>query len=121
MISKKAIVYKLSLELNREKYFVIGKTLDFQETKENTYRALAEGTYDNKHIQNLYNEIMKSIDKDCIYLYVEFEVLQSFNPDYFQSWLIPKMLQFVESKFIEDTRAELRKQGKEYLLLNYGG
>lgn len=121
MISKKAIVYKLSLELNREKYFVIGKTLDFQETKENTYRALAEGTYDNKHIQNLYNEIIKSIDKDCIYLYIEFEVLQSFRPDFYQDWLIPKMLEFVQAKYIEESKIELKKKGKEYLLLNYGG
>lgn len=121
MISKKAIVYKLTLELNRDKYFIIGKTLDLQQTKEDTYKSLEAGSYDNKHVQNLYNEIIKNIGKDPIMLYVEFEVLQSFNPDYYQKWLIPKLLEFVQSKYIEEAKMELKKQGKEYLLLNYGG
>lgn len=121
MISKKAIVYKLSLELNRDKYFVIEKTLDLQQTKEDTYKSLADGTYNNKHIQNLYNEIIKSISKDPIGLYVQFEVLESFRPDYYQSWLIPKLLDFVQAKFIEESKMELKSKGKEYLLLNYGG
>ena len=118
MISKKAIVYKLSIEVKLEKYFIIGSTLDLEQTKKDTYKALSDGTYDNKHIQNLYDEIINNINKDYIYHYVAFEVLESFRPDYYQSWLIPKMLEFVEAKFIEDAKVELKAIGKEHLILN---
>ena len=119
MISKKAIVYKLSVEVRLEKYFIIGKTLDLEQTKKDTYSSLAAGTYANKHIQNLYDEIINKINKDYIYHYISFEVLESFRPDYYQAWLIPKMLEFVEGKFIEDAKAELKVVGKEHLLLNW--
>ena len=118
MISKKAIFYKLSIEVKLEKYFIIGSTLDLEQTKKDTYKALSDGTYDNKHIQNLNDEIINNINKDYLYHYVSFEVLESFRPDYYQSWLIPKMLEFVESKFIEDAKVELKKYGKEHLILN---
>lgn len=118
MIRKKAIIYKLSLELNGDRYFIIEKTLDLEQTKKDTYRDLSSGIYENKHIQNLYNEIINNINKDYIYHYIEFETLESFRPDYYQDWLIPKILEFVQSKFIEDIRAELKTKGKEYLMLN---
>ena len=118
MISKKAIVYKLSVEVRLEKYFIIGKTLDLEQTKKDTYSSLAAGTYANKHIQNLYDEIINKINKDYIYHYVSFEVLESFKPDYFKAWLIPKMLDFIQNKFIEDAKDELKAIGKEHLILN---
>ena len=118
MIRKKAIVYKLSIEFNLEKYFIIANTMDLEQTKKDTYADLAAGTYANKNMQNLYNSIINNINKDYIYHYVSFEVLESFRPDYYQAWLIPKMLEFVEAKFIEDAKAELKKYGKEHLILN---
>ena len=118
MIRKKAIVYKLSIEFNLEKYFIIANTMDLEQTKKDTYADLAAGTYANKHIQNLYDEIINKINKDYIYHYISFEVLESFKPDYFKAWLIPKMLDFVQNKFIEDAKVELRAVGKEHLLLN---
>ena len=118
MIRKKAIVYKLSIEFNLEKYFIIANTMDLEQTKKDTYEALAAGTYKNQYIQNLYNEVINNINKDYIYHYVAFEVLESFRPDYYQAWLIPKMLEFVEANFIEDAKAELKKYGKEHLILN---
>ena len=118
MISKKAIVYKLSIELKLEKYFIIANTLDLEQTKKDTYEALAAGAYKNQYIQNLYNEVINNINKDYIYHYVSFEVLESFRPDFYKDWLIPKILEFVESKFIEDAKVELKKYGKEHLILN---
>ena len=118
LISKKAIVYKLSIELKLEKYFIIANTLDLEQTKKDTYEALAAGTYKNQYIQNLYNEVINNINKDYIYHYISFEVLESFRPDFYKDWLIPKILEFVESKFIEEAKAELKAIGKEHLLLN---
>lgn len=116
-IGKMAIIYKLSIEVNREKYIIIGHTFDLLETQDRILNDLKEGSYDNIKFQEKYNELIKQ-DIDILGLYITFETLQALRPAYYPSNVLPMLMEQLEKSYIKTIYEDYKIRGKEYLILN---
>lgn len=117
MINKLAIVYQLSIEINREKYIFIGHTFDLMKTQKEILEKLKNGKHENINLQNKFNELME-IDPLRLGLYFRFETLQALRPDYYPCNVLPLVMEQLEQSFINTIREDYKNKNKEDLLLN---
>lgn len=117
MISKLAIVYQLSIDIDFNKYIFIGHTFDLMKTQEDMLYKLKNGKHENKRLQNKFNELMET-DPEHLLLDFRYETLQALRPDYYPSNVLPLVMEQLEHGFINTIREDYKMKNKEYLILN---
>lgn len=117
MISKLAVIFKITINIKLEKYIFIGHTFDLIKTQEDILYRLKNGKHENNRLQNKFNELMETDPKHLV-LDFKFETLQALRPDYYPNNILPLVMEQLETSFIETIREDLKIKSKENLLLN---
>ena len=116
-IDKLAIVYKISIDINNQKYIFIGHTFDLLKTKEENLHKLRIGKHENVNLQNKFNELIKT-DPKILGLYFTYDTLQALRPAYYPSNVLPMLMEQLEKSYIKTIYEDYKIRGKEYLILN---
>lgn len=117
MISKLAIVYQLSIDIDFKTYVFIGHTFDLLKTQDQVIHELQNGKHDCKRLQEKFNELMKS-NPEILGLHIRFETLQGLRPDYYPKNVLPMLMEQLEKSYIKTIYEDYKTRGKEYLILN---
>ena len=117
MISKLAIVYQLSIDIDFNKYIFIGHTFDLQQTQKDILHKLRNNKHENIKLQNKFNELLET-DPQHLGLHFRYETLQALRPDYYPSNVLPLVMEQLEKSFINTIYQEYKEKNKEYLILN---
>ncbi len=119
-LGKLAIVYKMTLYYNFERYVYIGSTMDLQKEKEELIEKLNKNKHRNEFLQIAFNKV-KDISEKCnepLGTNIQFETLQSLRPEYYPNNVLPMVLKELEKNFINRAYEDYKAKGKEYLLIN---
>lgn len=119
-LGKLAIVYKMTLYYNFERYIYIGSTMDLQKEKEELIEKLNKNKHSNEFLQIAFNKV-KDISNKCnehLGVNIQFETLQSLRPEYYPNNVLPMVLKELEKNFINRAYEEYKAKNKEYLLIN---
>lgn len=117
MISKLAIVYQLSIDIDFNKYIFIGHTFDLQQTQKDILHKLRNNKHENIKLQNKFNELLET-DPQHLGLHLRFETLQGLRPCYYPNNVLPLIMEQLEKSFINTIYDDYKSRGKEYLILN---
>lgn len=117
MISKLAIVYKISIFINFEKYIFIGHTFNLQKEQDKILHKLRNNMHENIKLQNKFNELIED-DPQHLGLNFTYETLQALRPDYYPNNVLPLVMEQLEKSFINTIYDDYKVRGKEYLILN---
>ncbi|MFR3071860.1 MAG: hypothetical protein ACLTK8_03400 [Paeniclostridium sp.] len=117
MISNLAIVYQLSIEVDKQKYIFIDYTFDLIKTKQDIIDKLKENRYENINLQNKFNELI-SMDPLLLELHFKFETLQALRPDYYPENVLPLLMEQITKSFVKTIKEDYKNKNKEDLLLN---
>ena len=116
-IDKLAIIYKISIDINNQKYIFIGHTFDLLKTKEENLHKLRAGKHENINLQNKFNELIKT-DPKILGLYFTYDTLQALRPAYYPKNVLPMLMEQLEKSYIKTIYEDYKTRGKEYLILN---
>lgn len=117
MISKLAIVYQLSIDIDFNTYVFIGHTFDLLKTQEEEIQKLRNNKHENKKLQEKFNQLIEKKPK-LLGLHLRFKTLQALRPDYYPSNVLPMLMKELEKSFINTIREDYKDRGKEHLILN---
>ena len=117
MISKLAIVYQLSIDIDFKTYVFIGHTFDLLKTQDQVIYELQNKKHGCKRLQEKFNKLMKS-NPEILGLHIRFETLQGLRPDYYPKNVLPMLMEQLEKSYIKTIYEDYKSRGKEYLILN---
>ena len=117
MISKKAIVYEIQIDIDFKTYIFIGHTFDLLKTKNEVLHKLRNEEHECKKLQNVFNQLMEQ-NPNILGLYLRFNTLQGLRPDYYPKNVLPLLMKQLEKSFIDTIYKDYKSKGKEHLILN---
>lgn len=119
-LGKLAIVYKMTLYYNFERYIYIGSTMDLQKEKEELIEKLNKNKHSNEFLQIAFNKVKDISEKsnEPLGTNIQFETLQSLRPEYYPNNVLPMVLKELEKNFINRAYEDYKAKNKEYLLIN---
>ncbi len=119
-LGKLAIVYKMTLYYNFERYIYIGSTMDLQKEKEELIEKLNKNKHSNEFLQIAFNKVKDISEKsnEPLGTNIQFKTLQSLRPEYYPNNVLPMVLKELEKNFINRAYEDYKAKNKEYLLIN---
>ena len=119
-IGKLAVIYKIELFYNYEKYIFIGSTFDLSKEQKNIIKDLENQKHSNELLQIIFNKISENSKKnnEPLGVSIQFNTLQGLRPEYYPNNVLPFVMEQLKRSFISTIYDDLKAQGKEYLLVN---